>query len=91
MSEPKKCIECGAYNGHSPKCSLMDEAYAKSELKRYYEAWLEMETKFKHRLSSANNKNEVRINRMKIELDRWKGKFLTVKHENNQLRKKLKS
>jgi hypothetical protein len=32
MGTENKCIECEAYRGHSPGCSLMSEEYAKSEL-----------------------------------------------------------
>ena len=32
MNTQENCIECGAYTGHNPKCSLMSEDYAKLEL-----------------------------------------------------------
>ncbi len=89
MNTEEKCSECGGYTGHSPKCSLMSEDYAKSELARYYDIWLKMETECRKRIEANNVLNQRRILRMKDELMIWKGKFMTVKHENNQLRKKL--
>lgn len=89
MNTQENCIECGAYTGHNPKCSLMSEDYAKLELARYYDAWLKMETECRKRIETNNVLNQKRILKMKDELMMWKGKFMTVKHENNQLRKKL--
>lgn len=74
----EKCPECGAYKGHSPRCSIMPEDYAKAELKRYYEAWLKKEMNCRKWLSKAQKEAEF-----------WKGKFVVVKNENNILRKKL--
>lgn len=87
MEIQNKCIECGAYHGHSPICSLMSEEYAKSELKRYHEAWMSIE--MEHRRSSAlYNKNaQDKINRIRDDRDKWKGKYIDVKTENNSLRK----
>jgi len=84
ISEEKKCIECGAYKGHSPKCSLMGEAYAKKTLIDYYEAWLEMETKHRKYADRLYKRIEV----LKKEAEFWKGKYTVVKNENNKLRKK---
>lgn len=85
--ENKKCVECGAYKGHSPSCSLMSEEYAKSELKRYYEAWLNIEMQHRKMSEIYNETAQAKINRIKKERDVWKGKFFTVKLENNALRK----
>lgn len=80
-----KCVECGAYHRHSPKCSLMDEKCAKEMLAEYYDVWLEMETK--HR-KYADELYE-RIKKAKKEAEFWKGKFVVVKNENNVLRRKI--
>jgi hypothetical protein len=84
--EQVKCPECGAYKGHSPECSLMDEACAKKMLKDYYRTWLEMETKHREYVNRLYKRIEV----IKKEAEFWKGKFMVVKNENNKLRKKLK-
>ena len=89
METNNKCIECGAYHGHSPSCSLMSEEYAKSELKRYHEAWQNIE--IEHRKTNAfyNKIAQDKINRIKEERDKWKGKYFDVKTENNALRKRI--
>lgn len=84
--EQVKCPECGAYKGHSPKCSLMDEACAKEMLKEYYQAWLEIE--MKHRNYAKGLYDQIK--KAKKEAEFWKGKFTVIKNENNKLRKKLK-
>jgi hypothetical protein len=83
----EKCTECGAYDGHSPDCSLMSEEYAKSELKRYHHAWLEQDMKNKRLCETYNTMAQRKINRLKDDRDKWKGKYMTVKEENNKLRK----
>lgn len=88
MSEENKCVECGAYNGHSPECSLMSGDYAKSELKRYYKAWLEKDTQNRKMCAMYNERAQNKINKLRDERDKWKSKFMTVKNENNKLRKK---
>lgn len=81
-----RCSECGAYHGHAPECSKIDDLeYAKQQLSRYYRAWLEKETKHRERYIGYQKK----IDRIKLECAIWKGKFMTVKHENNKLRKKI--
>lgn len=84
-SERKKCVECGAYTGHSPTCSLMDEKCAKEMLALYYDAWLKIETKHREELARMQR----RINTAKKEAEFWKGKFVVVKNENNTLRRKI--
>jgi hypothetical protein len=81
----KKCIECGSYHGHSPKCSLMDEKYAKEMLAQYYDAWLKMEMKHREHINNINK----RVDKAKKDAEFWKGKFVVVKNENNTLRRKV--
>ncbi len=77
-----KCIECEAYHGHHPKCSLIDFSTAKEMMIQYYEVWLNMETKhLKH-----TDKLYKMISTAKKEAEFWKGKFVVVKNENNKLR-----
>lgn len=79
LQEINKCNECEAYNGHHhPKCSKIDLETAKELLKQYYELWLTKEMWVRKR-----------ANMWKEESIKWKGKFFEVKHENNQLRKKI--
>ena len=85
MSKEQKCKECGAYHGHAPECSLMSGEYAKSELKRYYRVWLEME--MKHRKFDKGLYDQIK--KAKKEAEFWKGKYAVVKIENNKLRRKV--
>jgi len=85
MSEESKCVECGAYHGHSPKCTLIDEKCAKEMLAQYYDIWSEMEMKH-HKYNDILYK---RIDKAKKDAEFWKGKFAVIKNENNVLRRKL--
>lgn len=85
MSEVNKCVECGAYYGHSPKCSLMDEKCAKQMLAQYYDVWLEMEMKHRKYADGLYK----RIEKAKKDAEFWKGKFVVVKNENNVLRRRV--
>lgn len=87
MDNINNCVECGAYNGHSPKCSLMDEAYAKEMLAKYYDVWLEMETKHREYVKGLYGV----IKSVKKDAEFWKGKFVVVKNENNKLRRTVSS
>lgn len=80
-----KCVECGSYHGHSPKCSLMDEKCAKEMLAQYYDAWLKMEMKHREHIDNIHKK----IDKAKRDAEFWKGKFVVVKNENNALRRKV--
>lgn len=86
--EDNKCPECKAYTGHHPECSFIDEEYAKSELKRYYRAWLSKDTENQKLCQMYNERAQKKINRLKDERDIWKGRFLSAKEENNILRKR---
>lgn len=86
MSQERElCKECGAYDGHAPECSLIDFITAKKMLKQYYRTWLEME--LKHRKYSDRLYESIK--KAKKEAEFWKGKFNTVKIENNSIRKKI--
>lgn len=85
MNEEKKCVECGAHQGHSPICSLMDEKCAKEMLAHYYDLWLNM--KMEHR--KYTDVLYKRIEKAKKDAEFWKGKFVVVKNENNCLRIKV--
>jgi len=73
-----KCPECKSFNGHHPKCSLITFDEAKKQLVQYYDLWLEKEKWVRKRSNMFRHLS-----------NKWKGKFYEVKHENNQLRKKL--
>ena len=83
-----QCKECKAYNGHAPNCSLMSEEYARSELKRYAKAYSELAGEYYKLYQQRGEHYNAGMRRLREEIERWKGKFLIVKHENNQLRKK---
>ncbi len=84
------CIECNAYKGHSPTCSLISFEQAKEELKFYVNKYVENNQLLEFRKANLDRIMSKRINNLKKENEYWKGKYLVVKHENNQLRKKLK-
>ena len=73
-----KCEECNAYNSHSPLCSKIDLTEAKKQLERYYSLWLSKEEWVRRRIKFHENRHQL-----------WKGKFYEVKHENNELRKRV--
>jgi hypothetical protein len=79
------CPKCLAYHGHHPECTVIDFETAKKMLSEYYRTWLEMETKHRKYADGLYN----RIKKAKKEAEFWKGKFNTVKIENNSMRKKL--
>jgi len=76
--KPLKCVECSAYEGHSPNCSLIDFKEAKKQLTLYHKLWLEKEMWVRKR-----------SNFWRSDAERWKGKFMELKHENNALRRKV--
>lgn len=80
MSERKPCPDpkCGAFMGHHPQCDLIDLEEAKKQLQAYYKLWLEKEMWARGRVKHAHE-----------EINKWKGKVAILKHENNQLRKKV--
>ena len=80
-----KCIECGAYYSHHPKCSLIDEKSAKELLQCYYDAWSNIE--IKHEVYCNILKDN--IIKAKKDAELRKRKFLEVTNENNKLRKKV--
>ncbi len=73
---PERCPECKykARHGHADYCSLIDLEAAKGWMANFRDQ-VARERKWAHQ---ANGRAE-----------RWEGKFRIVKHENNQLRKKL--
>jgi len=88
--ENNKCTECGAYNNsHSPRCSLIALDEAKEQLVRYYELWLAKEIDTRKRIEQSEISNKRKVDAIKKDRDIFKGKYFTVKEENNKLRKKL--
>ena len=89
------CQECGAhtnhsydnYEQHSPTCSLINFEAAKAMLKQYANRFNEDAQKERSRFDTQYINFMRQINKLKLERDRWKGKFLEVKNENNKLRK----
>jgi hypothetical protein len=69
------CPQCGRFKDHTISC-IACPADLKEVL---YQKMLDREHWMKSRILKAMIESEI-----------WQGKFRTVKHENNQLRKKLK-
>lgn len=89
MNEENKCPECEAYHGHHPLCSLMTDEEARNQLKKYYQAWLEKDQYNRGICEMYNRTAQLKVNRLREECTKWRGKFVIVKEENNQLRKKI--
>lgn len=84
MAMGNRCKECGAYIGHAPLCSFNTPEQIKEHLKNYVQAFEESHK----RDSNTRSVAQSRVNRARKEAEFWKGKFMVVKHENNELRKK---
>lgn len=83
--EPKQCPECKAYTypsheiqRHSPTCSKNTYQDLQQHIKDMQHAHSRFQSHF----------NDVR-ERLNQLIERWQGKFLAVKHENNKLRNAL--
>ena len=74
------CPECGSYDtdSHTPFCSQQTIEQLRKQVKIYYDAWLTNQNSYTH--------NRRRMNE---EITKWRGKNAILRHENNQLRKKL--
>lgn len=88
---PPMCPECKAYEKHHPECENITFEDAKEQLKRYYGLYKENYAKTNLEANKRVQRADKYAERMKAEMQQWKAKFNEVKHENNQLRKKLKS
>ncbi len=79
IDERKQCParECGAYDGHAPRCPLASVEYKAAEMLRYYEAWLKQHGEIL----------QLR-ERLKREVTFWQGKHALLRHENNKLRRR---
>lgn len=81
-----KCSDCGALHGqHSPRCELVDLETAKQQRRQYYEAWLKLELANRPKDQSTNKA----LIHARTQATLWHGKYVIVKHENNQLRSSL--
>lgn len=75
-----QCAECRHfYGGHKLDCSLITVEFLKSQLIKMRE--MEMHN---------SRARQIQRNREKDLLTLWQGKFHALRHENNQLRKKLR-
>ena len=82
--ETEMCKECNwTVAHHRPSCSLVTMDMLKENV-RINTAYIESCHKEKNRLIMT-------CKRLKEEINKWKGKFKIVKHENNKLRNKLNS
>lgn len=73
-----RCNECHHFDNHSPLCENQTLVDAKKNAKHYYLAWL-------HQVDRSRRPQARYLKQIVF----WQGKFNTVKHENNKLRKKL--
>lgn len=89
MSDPvlpiSPCSECGAYKDHAPECSKNTYEDLRRHLDLYVTSWRKLEMAKREK----NKKLWEIIDAKAKEVTFWQGKFRIVKHENNQLRKKL--
>ena len=76
--ENGKCLSCGAYKGHAVNCPDIDLEEAKKQLTEYHKLWLTKEMWVRKRSDMWRK-----------DAERWKGKFMELKHENNKLRRKV--
>lgn len=81
----ERCPECGGLRGgHSNRrCSLMTLGYAQQEIINVEQRWIKLTC----RQSSVFQKE---YDRLKKSISNIQGKISVLKHENNQLRKKIK-
>jgi hypothetical protein len=85
-----KCPECGAYDGHGIECELKTPAEWRAAALQYHKAWNESEKPVRERYKERYEHWDRSIRKACEQVTHWQGKFRIVKHENNQLRKKLK-
>lgn len=83
-----RCEECKAYGGrHSFDCSKVDLAEAKRQVLNYREGW----DRLRKDQYALEKRCQDKVRKAKAEQVLWHGKYMLVKHENNQLRKKQKN
>ena len=68
----------------------MSEAYAKSELIRYWKAYADLSAADRSWTKKVETNAERRVQKAREQTTLWQGKCAILRHENNQLRKKLK-
>ena len=86
MTKKKKpCLKCGTFISHHPTCKNLNEKQARELLLTYYEEWNDREDRWRKRESNL----QLKMNRIRDDAAMWKGKYMTVKSENNKLRRKL--
>lgn len=82
LNDTRRCNECGCFNSHTADCSQVTVEQMKQYLSNYRKS---IEQHIKVQRTHWNT-----WDRLRKEIDRWHGKYLIVKHENNKLRNKLK-
>ena len=93
METHKICELCGAHNYDKEErhgwvdmkpCPKMSAEDKENLLITYFQEY----QNFEFKLSCVNSHNQHRLNKARGEKEFWKGKYYTVKQENNKLRKK---
>ncbi len=69
----------------------MSEQYARSELIRYGEAYNKQASADRNWTKKVEGNAERRVQKAWEQTTLWQGKCAILRHENNQLRKKLKA
>ncbi len=85
LSEVPPCPECGGLRGGhgNRRCSLMTLEYAQQEIINVEQRWIKLNV-----MTSSNWQKDR--DKLKKQIDFYQSKVAVLKHENNQLRKKLR-
>ncbi len=83
LDDKRRCEECNGFGQHKIECSHITVEQLREVVSHY-------------KKSEAMHIKHIQTHwstwdRLRKETERWKGKFLIVKHENNKLRKKINS
>jgi len=83
--EPTRCEQCKAYQGHAPECTL--NTY--EQLRVHLDGQLKINREWQVRMNRAMDHSEKVLRRHRQASVDYHAKYMVVKHENNQLRRKL--
>lgn len=78
-TEPDRCPECDALKGHGVKCSRMTTEEKAAMAMQYYDSWMKTHDHYRELCK-----------RLREQVTLWQGKHALLRHENNQLRRKLR-
>ncbi|MBL7882556.1 MAG: hypothetical protein JNL69_00690 [Bacteroidia bacterium] len=81
LDDNRICKECKKFQTHTPECSFVTIEILRQLLDNYRK---NIEQRIKTQKTHWNT-----WDRLRKETERWRGKYMIVKHENNELRKQL--